>query len=191
MKELLTDNKKFLNKNYSANRSFYKKNARGESFEELAVFEVVDGIYSDEIISEFGHNLLINYMNDVKANYEGLLSNSELKAKTLQYINEFESHNYSLDSGEGQLIGTTLAISIASMEWWEENPDAYPETETFLAPWAALDIVGGVFSGAASAGIQYGVNGSVNWEIVGWSSLAGAVSSSTGVVGKVAKLLAK
>lgn len=88
------------------------------------------------------------------------------------------------------MVASILAISIASIEWWEENPDAFADntkSTKALPVWAAADVVGGVLGAGMSAAAQYGVNGDVNWEIVGYSALGGAVAGSTGIVGKAAK----
>ena len=86
----------------------------------------------------------------------------------------------------------TLAISISSLQWWEDHAlTGVSENANgrvmALPAWAALDIGGALVSGAIAASGQYTLTGEVNWEVVGWSATGGAVSSSTGVVGKIGK----
>lgn len=50
---------------------------------------------------------------DLKANYEGLLSDAQLKINTQDLITEFDNIGYQPDSGQGEMVATILAISIA------------------------------------------------------------------------------
>src|SRR5690606_28925918 len=106
-------------------RAFHQISNGRINSDEADIFQTIEVLKSNGLISNFGYNLLISYSNDIKANYESILPDSELKSKTIQYISDFENHGYTVDSGEGEMIGNILAISIASIEWWEENPDAF------------------------------------------------------------------
>jgi hypothetical protein len=128
----------------------------------------------------------------VKLSYEGVISDFELKSFTLQLKDEWLAMGYTVDSENGRIMAYTLAISLASLEWWEENPDGLKSSRSLksalaLPAWAAADIGGAIVSGAIAASGQYTLTGEVNWEVVGWSALGGGVSTSTGAAGKVGK----
>jgi len=85
----------------------------------------------------------------------------------------------------GACSGVVLNISRSSLEYWET-------LETRALPLiAAQDIVGAVIGGVSGAAGSAVVGGHVNWGSVAWGAAVGAVTGSTGVVGKVAKYLTK
>lgn len=156
------------------------------------IFELIEKLKTSNQITDEAYSILNRLTIDLKSNYDQSLSDTQLKLNIQKLITEFDNFGYNSESGEGQMIASILAISVASIEWWEENPDAFGnnlKSTKALPLWAAADIIGGVAGGGLSAAIQYGVNGDINWEIVGYSALGGAVSGSTGIVGKAAKFL--
>lgn len=172
----------------------YHLNRNGRvNTDERNIFQSIEILYEDDLISKFAYDFLNDFSKDVKSNYEGTLSDEELKSKTLQYISEFENHGYSVNSGEGEMIGTILSVSIASIEWWEENQEVFTvNTENgrvVIAPWAAADLVGAAWGGATGAIGSYAGGGEVSWTAVGVGALSGAIAGSTGAVGKIAKWL--
>lgn len=115
------------------------------------------------------------------------------------------------------IMGVSLNIGDYSNEWWHNNLDdiylpnrnsmgilgvnsldkkfPYDDIDVtivnglpvFVANDIAGALVGAVFSGA----VQYAVSGSVNWGAVGLSALGGAVTGSTGMVGKIGGWISK
>ncbi|WP_439131502.1 hypothetical protein [Polaribacter sp.] len=172
-----------------------KSNSKKQENEEN-LFDIIENLKTDGKINNESYQILNSLSNDLKANYEGSLSDNQLKINVQLLINDFNNVGYS-ENTEGELVGTVLAISISSIEWWEQNPDALDNlasksnasNKALIAPWLAADLVGGTLGAVASAGIQKGVNGDVNWEIVGWSALAAGATASTGAVGKIVKWL--
>ena len=137
--------------------------------EDDSIFDMFESLHDYSLISSFGSGLLTEYMYDVKENHNGSLSDDALKNSTLQYNAEFESHGYKDDSGEGRMIGNILTISIHSIEWWKQNPDATDYSLENggimpLSPWAAAGSAKGAIS-------SYVGNGSFNWKSVGSSAL--------------------
>jgi hypothetical protein len=173
----------------------YNKTTRNQESEEN-LFEIIDNLRTNGTINDNSFQILNSLSNDLKANYEGSLSDNQLKINVQTLVNDFNNVDYS-ENSEGEMVGTVLAISISSIEWWEQNPDALDNltsknnvsNKALIAPWLAVDLVGATLGAASSAGIQYGVNGDVNWEIVGWSALATGATASTGAVGKIVKWL--
>ncbi|MBK6935371.1 MAG: glycine zipper family protein [Bacteroidales bacterium] len=171
-----------------------------EFYNELFVSEDSSGLYFESI--KQAHNLRIiddfefNRMNLIgqkaKDNHDGLISYEELKNIILQIKNEWIAQGYSIESDKGHALAITLAISLASIEWWEENPDAYDDNQKntkALPAWAGADIVGAGYGAAVSAISSYTTTGEVNWEAVGIGAVSGAVSGSTGIIGKAGKWL--
>lgn len=189
----LDHNKQLVRTEHLTETAFYTASNGKTSESEVNLFENIEYLLDNRLISDFGAGLLEDYANDVKSNYEGLLSDAELKSKTMDYIADFEAHGYSAESGEGQMVGNILAISIASIEWWEENPDAFDYNNengrVMIAPWVAADLVGAAWGGTTGAIASYAGSGEVNWTGVGVGALSGAIAGSTGAVGRIAKWL--
>lgn len=70
------------------------------------------------------------------------MSDEQLKISVQNLINEFDAYGYISTADEGVFVGTVLAISMASIEWWEENPDALGDLK--VAPWVGADIIGAI-----------------------------------------------
>ncbi len=173
---------------------FGQKNIKSSNNDEENIFELIENLAESHQINDNSLSILISLSTDLKANYEGLLSDAQLKTNIKYLITKFDDIGYQPGSGEGEMLATILAISIASIEWWEENPDAFggnlkSTNEITIAPWAAADIVGAVWGGVTGAIGSYAGSGEVNWTSVGVGALSGAVSGSTGSVGKIAKWL--
>jgi hypothetical protein len=181
MREQMNISKGLVKTSNLTSGSFYQSLSE-DSIDEGTIFEKLDTLRDFEVISDFAHTLLTNFANDLKANYESNLSDADLKLNLIQLIATYDNHGYPEDSGEGAIIGTIFAISLSSLEWWEENNDS-----TEVAPWVAADCAGALVSGVSTACIQYGFNGEVDWNIACTSALVGAVSASTGLVGRIAR----
>lgn len=106
------------------------------------------------------------------------------------------------ENGQDGLVALSmLALTEASYEWWGANPDAADEyaqsiqenarTSSVMPGPAAVvvaDISGAAFSAAITAGGQYALNGSIDGRAVAWSAVGGAITASTGLVGRVLRL---
>jgi len=155
-------------------------------------FESTEQAHNLGIIDDFEFNRINLIGQKVKDNHDGLISDYELKTIILQIKDEWIAKGYSIDSDNGHALAITLAISLASLEWWEENPDAFGDNQNgtkALPAWAAADVVGAGYS-AVVAGIgSYSTTGEVNWGAVGIAAGGGAVAGSTGIIGKAGKWL--
>jgi hypothetical protein len=200
-KSIMIDNlektKSFVKEDVLLSQSFgdttYRETGKNKKSDEN-LFEIIDNLKISGIINENSHQILNSLTNDLKDNYEGFLTDEQLKTNVQSYINDFNEIGYTKNS-EGEMVGAVLAISISSIEWWEENPDALGNLLTknkapsnaLVAPWIATDLVGAALGAASSTAIQYGVTGEVNGEIVAWSAVATGVAASTGAIGKIAQ----
>jgi hypothetical protein len=173
-----------------AHGAFYRRGlangriAQGEG----TVFESLGLLRESGVIGGFSYDLLMKLSNDTMRNFEGSLSNGKLKSNIFGYIQEFDRHGYPSNSGEGGMVGAILAISIASLEWWDQHPEITEpvgsENKAFMAPWVAADVAGAVVGGVSGAVIERSFTGEVNWQSVGAGALVGAATTSTGIVGR-------
>jgi hypothetical protein len=138
----------------------------------------------DERISDEAYLIIIELYQNLKLNYERKLSDDLLKQKVNELILKFDNLSYSEDSEEGKMVAVTLAISISSIEWWKQNPNAVG-SNLKVAPWVAADVGGAIF-GAVWGGVVGG-----SWKSAGIGALGGAIAGSTGIAGRIGKFLFK
>ncbi len=159
---------------------------------EPSIFQLIDELKSNGQLSDNSHKILYTLTESLKSNYEGNLSDELLKSDVEKLISDFDTIGF--NDEEGELVGTILAISISSIEWWEENPDALnglasrsfsKQKTALIVPWLASDIAGAVVGGAIG-GVRSG-----SWRGAGEGALIGAVVASTGVVGRLGKWISK
>ena len=110
------------------------------------------------------------------------MSNEQLQSKVTQKILTFDNHYYVKDSGEGQVIGTILAISSNSLDWWLNSGNFLSApAQSRIAPWIAADLLGAA-CGAGSSLLDNYFNGEkLNWRSAAAWGLGGAVCGSVGV----------
>lgn len=178
----------FANETYLAERCFLAEHLRSQEWENAgpSLFEMIDELKSHQVISPFAEQLLLQLTNDLRDNYNKLLSDAELKASILDLIDQFNRHGFEQNSREGDLVGTILAISIASLECWESNPSLFP-SDAKIAHWVAMDISGAAVGAVSGAVVNYIRKKEFSAGAIACSAVAGAVVGSTGIVGKGAK----
>lgn len=177
----LEDYKRFLYTPDLYNELFVSEESKG------LYFESITQAYKLGIIDDFEFNSMNLIGQKAKDNHDGLISYEELKNIILQIKNEWIAKGYSIESDKGHALAITLAISLASIEWWEENPDAFSDNQKntkALPVWAATDIVGAAVGATMSAITSYATTGEVNWSAVGINAVSGAVMGSTGAIAK-------
>lgn len=91
------------------------------------------------------------------------------------------------------IVGVVLALSDASIAWWEQHPEAIaPKTRAAVATFVANDVAGALIGGGCAAVGSYILNdGDIQWKSVAWAAGCGAICGSVGAVGKVGSLLRK
>lgn len=157
-------------------------------YTDVYVDNVIDPIISQlieyDIIGEKDSLILENLLTIGLLQKEGKISIYEYQEAINELVEEWETCN-----SRGMVsIMTAIVLNIASssVQWWISNPE-----ETKVAPWVASDAVGAVY-GATVAGVSsYVQNGQVNWVSVGVGAVSGAVTGSTGVIGKVGRWISK
>lgn len=156
-----------------------------DSLSDTTVFDMLQFLRNDTLISEFAFNTFTSLMNSVEQNLNGILSDSLLKCEVNELISQHNNHNYDSELGDGKFVDVVLSISISSIEWWEDHPEeVYSHAK--VAPWIAADIVGGMFAGGIAL---YNQDEPINWTAVGISAGAGALMGSTGAALKVGRII--
>lgn len=169
---------------------------------------LIQEAYTSGGIDAFEYNTFMQLVEYVIANASGKLSNSDFENRVATLINqwnikysdvdfsqlEIEQPNTELptldgnfeSAPKGALGGVVLNVSQSSLKYWDDTP------KTRAVPaFVGADIAGAVI-GACWGSIGSKVNsGKVSWKGVAWSAATGAITASTGIVGKVGKWITK
>lgn len=182
------ENYRLADREYVSEILFDNGTTRANSEDEIAGLQpMVEELKNSQIISEFSYGILQDLVSSLQDNYNKLLSDYDLKQKVLLLIQKVNNHGYGKESTEGTLVASILAISIHSLDFWENNPDML-FTEGKVATWVAMDAAGAIW-GAGGAALKYAVSGNARLQDVAIGVALGAVGASTGIVGKIAKWL--
>lgn len=136
----------------------------------------------------------------------GKLSNFEFESKVGELINQWDKKYSDVDFSQleiteenatsslkfnaapkGALGGVVLSVSQSSLQYWDSTNKQTRAVPAFVG----ADIAGavwGVCLGCVGAKVT---GGNITWKSVAWSAASGAVTGSTGIVGKVGKWLTK
>lgn len=151
--------------------------------------ENVNMLVINHYIDNFEKELLLDFLALANQN----LSFQELDSFINNWITLWENQNYQEDSSKGTYSAILLAISKKSTEWWLNNPNCLYENDgavSRFAPWFAADIAGAAIGLGVSIGSHI-ATGSSNPDAVGLSMLSGAITGSTGLAGRIGKLISK
>lgn len=168
-------------------------------------FVSINGAYYQEIqklfnlggIDEFEKKSLIEFGQKVSENHNGSLSTPSFKEYLINLKYEWESQNYTVNGHNGYILPIVLSISLHSLEWWSQNPDAYGRGSFRALPgWAAADAAGAAVSALASVTkdiVKDDLDGGGAIQGAGkraaTAAVMGAVTASTGAVKKVKDLI--
>lgn len=178
--------------------------------------ELIDSAYKEGCIDEFEYDSFVKLIDYVVANAEGSLSNDEFELKVNILISKWKQMYSNVDFSQlnlprqsvgdvekveisspeldkipsGSLSGVVLSVSGSSLDYWN-NEEASLEDGRALPVFVGANIAGAVI-GACSSGLgSYFMSGKVDWRSVGWSAASGAITGSTGVVGKIGRWLSR
>jgi len=161
----------------------------------VSVFTLIEIAQEENILDTFELRILTQLSELARMGFESSITDFQFVRALQKMKTDWISMGYLVDENCGYVSGYALAISIASMEWWEENPDAgileTKGTSILIPAWAVADAVGAIWGATSGAIGSYVMNGEVKWGSVGFGAVSGAVAGSTGVVGKVAKWISK
>lgn len=150
-------------------------------------------------IDEYDKNALTELICMCEKNVLGELSNESFIAEFDSLVAQWENHystsdfssltdengNFKNDITEvpaGAISGVVLNISKSSLAYWDAA-----ETKSVVATIVVQDIVGAVIGGVSGGAASVVVGGGFNWGSVAWGAGVGAITGSTGVVGKTSK----
>lgn len=127
--------------------------------------------------------ILRDLLTAIHQNKNDKISNYEFAVKVNDLCHIWS--NYSRLYGEewGVMSGVILAISKSSSEWW----DQYIYEARSASAIISADVGGAVLNGTFNAIIQYIRTRKIDIKTVGLHALGGAITSSTGLAGKVGK----
>lgn len=157
--------------------------------EKSSLKTLLKDLNNEEVISNDEFVKLIDFQNTLSKVFDG-----EINLKELQDYTEELKKSY---NPKESTINNMIEIMDFSTEWWStKNPDGFvpgigvitptdPGYSNYTVMWIANDVAGALIGAGASAGLQYFINGEVDWTIVGGSAVVGAVIGSTGAVGKL------
>lgn len=161
----------------------------------VSVFTLIETAECENILDTFELSTLTKLSELAKMGFEGTITDYQFMRALQKMKYDWISMGYLVEDNCGYVSGCAIAISIASMEWWELNSEAgmleVKGNNVLIPAWAVADAVGAVWGATSGAIGSYIINGEVKWGSVGFGALSGAVAGSTGVVGKVAKWISK
>ena len=167
------------------------------------IYNSIEASFSRGEIDNFERQSLINLITWCEENVTGNMTNETFEGKFNTLITQWENHYSDTDfsslideKGEfknelkqvpaGAVSGVVLNISQSSLEYWD-----MPETKSVVATIVAQDIVGAVIGGVSGGVGSAIIGGEWNWGSVAWGAGVGAITGSTGVVGKVSKWIVR
>jgi hypothetical protein len=158
--------------------------------DDMKYWDYIDIALSIGLIDNFEFEQLTIIGEALVDGYYGILTDYEF-AQTIVSVENRWKLKYPVNCEEGNVLAVTLALSTASIEWWEANPDAFENGNAKLPPVVGADVAGAVIGGVIAGVNSYINTGEVSWGGVAIGAGAGAVTGSTGVVGKVGKWISK
>ncbi len=141
-------------------------------------------LFDRQIIDAAEYDILNRLTTLIEMNYRSKADVDDLADSLRLLARVWESQGYTSCSEKGRITGIVLAIGIHSVTWWQQQSHI-PAFR--VAPWVALDAAGAIVGAATGAIGSYAGSGSVNWTSVGVGAGLGAISASTGLVGRIAK----
>jgi hypothetical protein len=90
-----------------------------------------------------------------------------------------------MDSPEGALLGSVFAISLHSLDWWENNPDAVSDSKLKVIPlWLLRDAIGAIIGGLQQYQEELdGGMGEHSGRRIAIGAVVGGLSASAGAIG--------
>jgi hypothetical protein len=149
---------------------------------EQTIDEILSDVSNLGVLSNFALEKLNEIMDLSELYFNNSISTLEIRNSLNIIETELIAENYSDDNSEGRTIAIILAISNASIDWWEAENNVNSENVNNRRPlpaWAGADIAGAVV-GAAHQLVVSG--GDLSWSGTGGAALLGAAATSTGVV---------
>lgn len=140
------------------------------------------GVYSAKTVS-----FIQRIVKLLQASLEGMISDDNFLNEINVISDEFDKTGYDKDSAEGAAVASMLSVAKSSYQWWSDNPNYIDsECQGKLPHIVAMDL-GGACAGVLLHSVQHW-NDRLTWGGVGNAALWGAISGSTGLGGRIARL---
>lgn len=146
----------------------------------------IDYAFKSNIINDDSFQILNKLISLIQQSNEGLISDSNFEKEILSIIADVDNKGYNSDSPTIKCVGPILAITISSLDWWKNHPEAI-SVENKVPQVVAIDAAGAV---EGVVGYCLTTN-DTTWKGAGMSALAGAALSSVSMGSRVLKYLKK
>lgn len=195
-----TNDKTFISNIFNEVKYFVNQDSFANTLlsrtENYSLTNTINNLRLNNIVSENNFEILESLNVAISNNIKGLSTSLNLEEDLISiYNNSLKSK----DESGGIIIKQVIVIGLKSCQWWRNNPNAfnvYVKSErggpflnlnepTILAQVVAMDIAGALVSSGAVALNNYINSGHVNWHAVGTGAVIGAVTGSTGLVGRI------
>lgn len=182
-------------KGTGSNVEDYFLNETGELEDMPSLSSMIDYLYSLGTLQDKSYNLLSEIVSTLSESVEGQISDANFCGNIDRLVENFDNQGFNNGDIDGEMVASILAISTASIEWWQENPDAALAEDKMPAVVAAD--LGGAITGVVIDGIRQGIclgagfQDGWDWASTGWAALGGAVDGSLGISSKIIKLITK
>ncbi len=161
---------------------------------EIITLPSLEGMVSDiktqGICSSIKCDFFDKIVDLVSDSYNGTVSGDIYNERLNSIVEDFDNANFSPDDSEAQMIASVLSVGTYSSEWWSENSEEIPVEilETGKMPHVlAADLAGALIGGVVNLGGQAFTSTSnrFNWKSFGWGVACGAITGSTGLLGRI------
>jgi hypothetical protein len=137
-------------------------------------------------IDQFEFNTITSLLSLVQQNHNSQLEAVQLRDEILSLRSNWNEQGYTQCSTTGRVSAIILSVSLYSVDWWIAHPNA--SNTDRVAPWIAADVAGGIY-GTVGWAMGSAYSGNFDGGNLAIAVVGGAISGSTGIVGKIARWL--
>ena len=168
---------------------------------EISLTRIESNLNKTDLLDANNKKIFSDLTALIKMNISSQIKSSDYENQLGEIANDWIKANENNKEAKGaDLTGSIISIGLKSCEWWNKNGEILfdnPSTkrggpnaeENYVVPVVALDVAGALVSSCAVALNQYINTGHVTLGAVATGAVIGAVTGSTGLVGKVGKWL--
>ncbi|MFK8104961.1 MAG: hypothetical protein AB8G15_20755 [Saprospiraceae bacterium] len=150
------------------------------------IYQVIEKLNTDyDIIDDFEEGVIDDILDLALDNRNDIIDAETFKEKLVALKASWVAQGYKKCDDYGRFSLIVLSISLSSVDWWLDNPNA---SVSRAAPWVALDAAGAIV-GAASGAIISTTTNEFSWKATGMAAVGTGAVASTGLVGKIAEWL--
>lgn len=174
-----------LNYYFDVFKVYYNTSALyNDAFESDKLTSMINELLSTKSITESDVDIINLLLLTCFEQHSGNISIDEYYNNIEKLVEKWKRSND--DNSVSDFTAIILNIAFHSAQWWKDNPE-----ESKVAPWVAADAVGAAWGATVAAATSKIQTGHVNWTSTGVAAVSGAVTGSTGIVGKAGKWISK